>query len=70
MSRLFRRLRSLVLGSKWEVVAVSEPTHLISGEVVERTWVKRRINPHTLNPEYTSASLEEAEAAQLTWAIR
>lgn len=70
MSRLFRRLRKLVLGSGWEVIAISEPTRLISGEVVERTWVKRRVNPHTLDLEYTAASIEEAEAAQLIWAIR
>jgi hypothetical protein len=70
MSRLFRLLRSLVFGSKWEAVTVSEPTRLISGEVVERTWVKRRITPLTLDYEYSAASEKEAEEASWMWAIK
>ncbi len=70
MAHFFRRLRSFIVGSNWQIVGVSHPTRLTNGEVASNTWVKRRVNPISLKFEYAPATFREADEASRMWAIK
>lgn len=70
MTKIFHILRRLFVGTNWTTVWVNLPTELNDGQTVEGVWVRRRINPVTLDYEYSVASEKEAEEASWMWAIK